>query len=123
MKKVKQPLTIQQMQDELDKITYRKGWKFSVRQGAFEGAILEVVAWLDDSVNVGKKMKFHPPIPIPPCRSIEDFHLWLIYRLIRIESHEAREFFKVDGVPVFYPHMEGADQDILQEYFKGFENE
>lgn len=121
MKKVKQFLTIREMQDEMAKITYRKGWTFYVTQGAFEGAHLEIFAWLDDSVNLGKKMLFNPQIPIPPYRDIEDFRLWLIYRLIRIESHEAREFFKVDGVPIFYPHMDGADKDVLQEYFQGFE--
>lgn len=116
-------LSIQEIEEELKKITYREGWKFIVYDGAWEGQHMRIEATVPDSVNLGKDVDLKIEIPIPPCPNVEYFHYWLIYRIIRIESHEAREFFKVDGVPVFYPHMEGADQDILQEYFKGFENE
>jgi hypothetical protein len=119
--KYPQMLTIQQIQDELNKITYKDGWFFEARQGAFEGHHLTITATLPDSVNLGQNVDLKIETPIPPYRSIEDFHLWLVYRLIRIESHEAREWLKVKGIPIFYPHMEGADADQLQTYFKGFE--
>jgi hypothetical protein len=35
----------------------------------------------------------------------ESLRLWMAWRLGRIESHEMREFFKVDGRPVFDPHV------------------
>lgn len=115
-------LTIQQIEDELKKITYRNGWKFFVYQGAWEGQHMRIEATVPDSVELGQDVSLKIETPIPPYNTIEDFHLWLMYRLIRIETHEAREWFKVDGIPVFYPHMDGADRDILQDYFKGFEN-
>lgn len=113
--------TIQQIEDELKKITYRDGWKFSVYEGAFEGQHMTIEATVPDSVELGKTVDLRIETPIPPLKTIEDFHLWLIKRLIRIESHEAREWFKVNGIPIFYPHMKDAERDMLQEYFKGFE--
>lgn len=115
-------LTIQQIEDELKKITYREGWKFFVYQGAWEGQHLRIEATVPDSVELGQDVFLNIETPIPPCPDAQYFHHWLIYRLIRIETHEAREWFKVNGVPVFYPHMDGADRDILQDYFKGFES-
>lgn len=72
---MKQFLTIQEMQDELNKITYRPGWKFTIRQGAFEGAHLEIEAMLEDSVNVGQKMLFNPQIPIASLQDNRRFSL------------------------------------------------
>lgn len=113
-------LTIQQIEDELKKITYRNGWKFFAYHGAWEGQHLRIEATVPDSVELGKNVELKIETPIPPCPDVDYFYHWLIYRLIRIETHEAREWFKVNGIPVFYPHMDGADRDILQEYFKGF---
>jgi hypothetical protein len=42
--------------------------------------------------------------PIPPMADTDALHRWLIWRLGRVESHESREFYRVDGFPLFDPH-------------------
>lgn len=118
-----QQLSIQQIEEELKKITYKEGWKFFVYEGAFEGPHMRIEVTLPDSVNLGQDVPLKIETVISPCKTVEDFHLWLVKRLIRIESHETREWFKINGVPVFYPHMDGADRDILQEYYQGEDQE
>jgi hypothetical protein len=42
--------------------------------------------------------------PLPPFADTDALHAWLMWRLARIEMHELREFYRVDGVPVDDPH-------------------
>ncbi len=95
-------LTVQQMQERAAQYTYRKGWTIEVREGVFEGAHLEIVCLLEDSVEIGKMTEFRVNSSIPPQLSIQQFDLFILNRLLRIESHECREWFKVE---FFYANL------------------
>jgi hypothetical protein len=41
---------------------------------------------------------------LPPFRDKIAVHDWLTWRLGRIESHEMREFYRVDDMVIFDPH-------------------
>jgi hypothetical protein len=41
---------------------------------------------------------------MPPIPSVDYLAAWVQWRLIQIESHEAREWLRVDGAIVFEPH-------------------
>lgn len=114
-------LTIQQMQERLNRMTYKEGWTIKLYQGAFEGAHLQITAELDDSVELGKKTVFDVHDMMPPMLSIEQFDLYIIDRLMRIETHEAREWLKLDGKSLFYPHCDFADRDDIQ-YYQAYQN-
>jgi hypothetical protein len=57
-------------------------------------------AYNNDSVRVQSIRTF-----IPPCHTEKDFWNYLLWRLERIESHELREYFRVDGVAIYDPHV------------------
>jgi hypothetical protein len=48
---------------------------------------------------------------LPPMLTEGQFLAWLLWRLKRIEVHEAREFFRVDDQVWDDPHAEHADRD------------
>lgn len=110
-------LTVQQMRERAAKYSYRKGWTIEVREGAFEGSHLEITCRLDDSVELGKTTEFRVNSSIPPQLSIEQFDLYILNRLLRIESHECREWFKLDGKSLYYPHANLSDRDQLEHYY------
>lgn len=80
----------------VDAIEYRPGWSFRVYHDPFEGYMLRIEATVTDSASL---------LPdtlgintyIPPMNTEEQFYEFLLWRLCRIETHEAREFFKVKG--------------------------
>lgn len=116
-------LTVKEMQDRAAHYSYRKGWTINVREGCFEGPHLEIIALLEDSIDLGKMTEFQVHSPIPPQLSIEQFDLFILWRLARIESHECREWFKCDGKALFYPHVEDADTDdysVLRKFYEQF---
>jgi hypothetical protein len=119
-------LTVQQMQEHIAKVSYKE-WKIEVREGFAEGPHIEIIALLDDSVELGKKTEFRVNSPIGYMQTIEQFNLFLLARLLRIESHETREWFKVDGKPIFYPHEKYSDRDVYnpgkETWCDGFEKE
>ena len=106
-------LTTHDLQQALKNITYRDGWKMRVYEGVFEGAHLEIIALLEDSVELGKTTEFKVYSAIPPMLTIEQFHLFLSWRLRRIEIHESMEWLKLNGKAIYDPHRFEADQDRL----------
>lgn len=95
----------------LDRLTYRPGWTFEVYDGRFEGQHLVIRAEVDNSYQPGQLVVLDIHSMLPPMRDVAALEDWLGWRLRRVESHEQREWFKRDGVPVADPHAEGADQD------------
>jgi hypothetical protein len=106
-------LTVAEMQEIMSRFTYRIGWKFRVYQGETRGAMLEILATVDDSVKLGDFAKLEIYAAIPPYETERGFLKWLFSRLREAEVHECGEFFKLDGVCVWNPHRAFADRDIL----------
>lgn len=104
-------LTTKELQDELAKITYKDDWWFKVYDGDWEGQHLVITTVVDDTYHPGEKTTLDVHSPLPPIPNVEYFHHYLAWRLGRIENHEMREFFKVEGQPVFNPHTEAGNHD------------
>lgn len=104
-------LTVSELQEHVKKLTYKPGWNLRVYEGLFEGAHFVVRAVMEDSYHPGQKVTLDIHSMLPPMLDTDAFENWIIWRLGRIEVHEAREWFKRDGKPVFDPHAEYAERD------------
>lgn len=84
----------------LQKFTYRPGWTFEVEAGTL--IVRAIVIDTDDPTRT-TPLSFAQIIPqyVPDDF---DWTRWLLRKIMEIEDHEAREFFKIDGVKVFDPH-------------------
>jgi hypothetical protein len=98
--------TSDRLATELTWYSYRPGWALTVFDHPWDGPTLRVVARVEDSYRPGSMIDLGIDSLIPPMFSSEQFETWLAWRLIRVESHECREWLKKDGKPVFNPHPE-----------------
>lgn len=104
----------------VDEVSYRDGWTFELLddydRGQFSrGLTLVITARVRDSlapsVDIGVRHLF-----IVPAASYNraSWMRWLLDRLIDVETHEACEFFRIDGERVYAPHhSEGEDPYIV----------
>jgi hypothetical protein len=104
-------LSVDEMRNLLDQVEYKDGWRFSIYEHPFEGPFLRIEFDVRDSYNSGESVTLGINSFVPPCRQQYQFLDWLLYRIIRIEVHEAREFFKINGVPYEDPHVLGEPYD------------
>lgn len=102
-------LTIDELRSELNKVTYRPGWKFTLYPHPYEGMWLSIMAELPDAHHPGKTTVVNIKTAVPPIPDVTYFHEWLLHRLIRVESHEAREFYRVGGETFRDPHAPEAN--------------
>jgi hypothetical protein len=105
-------LSTQDIQAELQRVTYRDGWAFTAYDGRFEGQHLTIRADLPDAYNPGHTVTVQVESALPPIPDVAYLHQWLAWRLGRIEQHEMREHLRVDGALVYDPHAEYADRDL-----------
>lgn len=99
-------LTFEQLQDEIARVTYRDGWTLAVERTRWEGAVLVVSTRQPDSRADSGFTDLRIVSHIPPMHASGDFRWWLLWRVLRIASHEAREFLRYDGAPIDDPHEE-----------------
>lgn len=97
-------LTTAQIQAELDRVTYRDGWAFGVYEHDWDGLHLLITAPVPNAYQPSETITLGIRSPLPPMPDATYLHRWLAWRLGRIESHEMREYLKVDGVALFDPH-------------------
>lgn len=105
-------LTIPQLQALLGHVTYRPGWLFLAYQGRHEGPHLQITTVVPDAYNPDETTTLDIHTSIPPMETPAQFYTWVGWRLARIESHEQREFYRIDGVPWDDPHKPNADRDL-----------
>lgn len=105
-------LTNAEIEAYLNRVQY-KDWRLELHETEWEGPFLRILIEDDDNFTPGEKITLGINSIFPPFRSEEDLSLWLMKRIIRIESHEARERFLLDGEIVFSPHAEGEPYDVV----------
>lgn len=103
-------LTIDALRSALKRVTYRPGWRFILYQSEHEGIWMSVKAEVPDAANPSKTTVVNVRTAVPPIPHEAYFWTWLAYRLKRIESHESREYLKVDGKPLDDPHALDANE-------------
>lgn len=110
-------------------LSYRPGWSFSLRDierdPGSSGLTLEVISLGYDSYHPdqGETYRVRHYFPVPPATfNRQSWAKWLLDQLISIETHEACEFFALDGDRPFAPHhgpgnnpytvfVHGSDED------------
>ena len=105
------PLTVPDLQALLDVVTYKPGWRFELYDGRMEGPHVAIWTQVLDAYDPETTTVLDVHSMLPPMRSAEQFYDWLLWRICRIETHEAREFLRVAGAVYDDPHADGADQD------------
>lgn len=84
----------------LQVFTYRPGWTFKIERG-----MLLIQAMVIDTDDHKRRTPLNFAQILPEfVRDDFDWTHWLFYKIMEVEDHEAREFFKIDGVKVFDPH-------------------
>lgn len=105
-------LTVAEIRNYLGLLEYKPGWCFTAYEGAFEGPHIVIQAKMPNAYHPDEDIILDIHSPLPPMADVEQLHRWLVWRLCRIESHEAREWLRKDGRPLFDPHGPGADRDL-----------
>ena len=103
---------MEEIQDHLDRITYKPGWSFLAYEGRWEGHHIAITTCVPDAFNPGKNVTLDVHSMLPPMESTDDLDRWLMWRLARIEVHEMREWYKRDGWVIDSPHVENAERDL-----------
>jgi len=75
----------------------------SVFADPWEGPVFRVVAKVENAYHPGETTELRINSRTPPIPSADDLMAWVQSRLIQIESHEAHEWFRVDGSIAFDP--------------------
>lgn len=104
-------LDIDSVKTFLEGVTYKKGWEFEVYDNPFDGIYIQIRTEVPNAYYVegGDSPKTVPlrinsPVPTVALESYRHLGDWLLWRIIRVETHEAMEFFKVDGYMLYDPH-------------------
>jgi hypothetical protein len=84
-------LTHDELVDHVARFTYRPGWQLSIFANPWEGPVFRVVAKVEDAYNPGETTELRINSRMPPIPSVDYLAAWVQWRLIQIESHEARE--------------------------------
>jgi hypothetical protein len=102
-------------------LSYKPGWVFELRdvdrgQGC-SGTTLLISATVPDSWNPQESVGFLHLMPVPAAAyNRRSWTRWLFRQILDVETHEALEFFKVDGEPPYFPsHAPGWHPYDLRE--------
>lgn len=106
----------------LDKIAYKRGWRFYLEAPDEECPVyrLMIVSDTQDSYDPDRRVRVRHEFMVPPADYLEKVWLaWIFDRIGDVEAkHEAGEFFMFNGVRVFAPHH-GNGQDPYRVWFVG----
>ena len=108
-------LTHEEIRAILARVSYKPGWTIVARRHPF-GTYVLIDATVPDAEYVEQWRRNPYPIEyipstrigvracVPQVSTERDFLDWLAWRMIKVERHESREFFQVDGKPWDSPH-------------------
>ena len=106
--------------DLVESVSYRDAWSFRLehmeRGQGCGGLTLVIDALVTDSLG-GGRMRVHHLFPVPAAAyNRRSWMRWLLDRCIDVETHEACEFFRIDGERIYAPHhSEGEDPYTIFE--------
>lgn len=114
------PTELKQLVDGLE---YKPDWRIKLAdidrdgEGKETGLTLIVTTYYADSYHPDEIRPVNHFFPIPPATyDRRSWQRWLFNRFIDIETHEAMEFFQVDGDRPYAPsHGPGNDPYLVRE--------
>jgi hypothetical protein len=98
-------LTPAEIWDQLDTITYKPDWRFTMHKHPVDGWCIEIQFTVPDAYGAGDQDQ-RVLVPVPPIVDNEHFHDFMRWRLERIEHHEIAEFYRINGRQRHDPHNE-----------------
>lgn len=108
------PGSVDLLQEVVESVTYKPGWTLALKEmyrhgehlGGGTGTTLSVRLECEDSTKPGEKVGLHHLFAVPPAAyNRQTWERWVLDCIIQVETHEALEFFRVDGwAPYFPPH-------------------
>lgn len=103
----------------VNQLTYKPDWEFELAdtnrgQGSV-GLTLTITPTVPNSLRPSEIMRVQHLFPVPPAAyNADSWMRWLLDRILDVESHEACEFFQIDGERVYAPHhSEGEDPYVI----------
>lgn len=100
-------VTPDEIRAHLTKITYKPGWTIRLLEDVLTGLPTLVAIDFDteDTYNPGRTIKigFRDKLRMPIV-SLEQFERQILDMIDRVERHETREWFRIDGVMKYDPH-------------------
>lgn len=104
--------------DLVPKVTYKPGWTIDVKyekdSDGSGGWTLSIISYTDNSLHPGSKIRVEHPFLIPAASYNRDtWAAWIYDRLRDVETHEAGEFFRINGVREFAPHHSNGENPYL----------
>jgi hypothetical protein len=97
-------LTHLELAAELAHLSYKPDYHLSLFVDPWEGSVLRIVVKVPDAYHPDQLQEQRINTRLPPFESVAGFRHYLLWRLIMVEIHEAREFLRRDGVPISDPH-------------------
>lgn len=90
-------------------LTYKPRWMFYLNVEFAEdgsgGLTFFVVSDTEDSLHLGRRIRVRHGFLVPRASYNRDtWAAWLFDRIRDVESHEAGEFFRINGIREFAPH-------------------
>lgn len=105
----------------LDGLQYKPNFEFEIKdidrgQGSV-GLTLVITITTPNSYNHAQTRRVAHYMPLPPAAfDRRSWQRWLLDQILLVESHEACEFFTVDGVKPYAPsHGPGNDPYMIRE--------
>jgi len=94
--------------DLISRLSYKPGWSFRVEDGYAGVSYFVIQCRVPDSEPPHKIVSVQHRLSMPPAygKMADDakwWRYWLIHEIIKVETHEACEFFSIDGEQPFFP--------------------
>lgn len=99
----------QHLRELVETITYKLGWTFHLvteyDDDGSGGLQLQIISDTEDSFNFRQRIRVRHSFLVPHASYNRDvWAAWVFDRVRDVETHEAAEFFRIDGVREFAPH-------------------
>ena len=97
------------LRDLIDSLSYKPGWSFTLglfrEDGDARGWAFYVISDTENSLAPKQRIRVRHEFLVPPATWNRDtWAAWLFDRVRDVETHEAGEFFRLNGVREFAPH-------------------
>lgn len=102
------------LRDLIKSLTYKPGWMFFLdhfrEDDEVRGFAFSVISNTENSMDPDKRIRVHHQFLVPPASYNRDtWAAWLFDRVRDVETHEAAEFFRINGYREFAPHHSNGE--------------
>lgn len=102
----------------IEVIKYKPGWEFHLQNNqdpdGSGGLALNIISDTENSFDFERRIRVRHSFLVPPASYNRNVWVaWIFARIRDVETHEAGEFFRVDGVREFAPHHGNGEDPYL----------